>query len=144
MVYSSGVRGIQQDAKEKAGVEVITKVKSAGVTEAHNQLETSDLSDLTESYLKSAMPSRPTHSNSLPTPVGIFGRPQSTYSSQPIRSATQTPLTISPGPGTPVSVGEGQEDEKDNVKRAFDAFGPRVGGGGGGGSFARPRPAGKR
>ncbi|WVF72078.1 hypothetical protein IAT40_006890 [Kwoniella sp. CBS 6097] len=164
MIYSTSVRGMQQDAADQAGVEIITK------------LETSDPSDLTESHLKSSLPpSKPTHSSSLPTPSktafgapapslassnnnnanananafgGAFGRPRPI--TQPIRSATQIPLPAS-GPATPVGEsvgggGEGEGDSKENIRRAFDAFGPRVNspGGGGGGGFARPRPAGRR
>ncbi|ORY27213.1 hypothetical protein BCR39DRAFT_483792 [Naematelia encephala] len=145
MVYSSGVRSVQQDASDKADVEIATK------------LETSDISDLTESYLKSSLgPAKPSHSSSLPTQKttssslsqapafgGAFGRPRPSPSLQPVRSATQVPLPASTGPSTPVSATPGEdEDSKEGIRRAFDAFGPRVGGGGGG--FARPRPAGKR
>ncbi|WVR05143.1 hypothetical protein IAU60_002155 [Kwoniella sp. DSM 27419] len=153
MIYSTTVRGVQQDATEKAGVEIITK------------LETSDPSDLTESHLKSSLPAnKPVHSSSLPTPSkpafgapassanafgGAFGRPRPSPSLQPVRSASQIPLPES-GAATPVSAvaGNGEGDSKENIRRAFDAFGPRVnspgGGGGGGGGFARPRPAGRR
>lgn len=62
----------------------------------------------------------------------------------PVRSASQVPLPPS-GASTPAAEGgnEGEEDGKENIRRAFDAFGPRVNIGGGGG-FARPRPAGRR
>ncbi|OCF41449.1 hypothetical protein I317_04750 [Kwoniella heveanensis CBS 569] len=170
MIYSTSVRGMQQDAADQAGVEIIAK------------LETSDPSDLTESHLKSSLPpSKPTHSSSLPTPSkppifgapapsssntgsstsanasanafgGAFGRPRPM--TQPIRSATQIPLPAS-GSATPIGGepsssgngnGDGEGDSKENIRRAFDAFGPRVNtpGGGGGAGFARPRPAGRR
>lgn len=137
------------------------------------QLETSDISDLTESYLKSSIgPSKPTHSSSLPTPGrtttpfgssgggggglagaqptpfgGAFGRPRpmpvKTTSMNSNTSASQIPLPASEV-GTPTSPSGGEEgDSKESIRRAFDAFGPRVGGGGAGG-FARPRPAGRR
>ncbi|KAK4687479.1 twinfilin, partial [Tremellales sp. Uapishka_1] len=138
MVYSSSVRSVQQDASAKAGVEIAAK------------LETSDISDLTESHLKSSLPvAKPTHSSSLPTPSGMrFGQPRPTIqSSLPARSATSIPLPAS-GPATPVSgvSGEAEDDSKDSIRRAFDAFGPRVGGNGGASSagFSRPRPAGRR
>jgi len=63
----------------------------------------------------------------------------------PIRSATQVPLPPSEI-STPVSATpgeEGEDDSKESIRKAFDAFGPRVGAGGAGG-FARPRPAGRR
>ncbi|WWD16035.1 hypothetical protein CI109_100460 [Kwoniella shandongensis] len=151
MIYSTTVRGMQQDAIDKAGVEIMSK------------LETSDPADLTESYLKSSLPpSRPTHSSSLPTPStsgissaygssatatgAMFGRPRPQPSTLPIRSATQVPLPASTGPSTPVGgPGEGEEDSKETIRRAFDAFGPRVNASGAsGGGFARPRPAGRR
>lgn len=171
MVYSSGVRGMQQDAADKSGVEISAKVRgmiySLGVWLTH-QLETSDLSDLTESHLRSSLPpSRPTHSSSLPTPTtntsstppfssgipqggqptpfgGAFGRPRPMPAKVPVRSATQVPLPPSEAT-TPVSAtpGEDEGDSKENIRKAFDAFGPRVNAGGGGG-FARPRPAGRR
>jgi twinfilin-like protein len=112
------------------------------------------LSDLTESYLKSSLqPSKPVHTSSLPTPAraafasstaaptfgGAFGRPRPSPSPKPTLSASQVPLPPSE-PATPV--GGDEEDSKDSIKKAFDAFGPRVGGGGG--SFARPKPAGRR
>jgi twinfilin-like protein len=131
------------------------------------QLETSDIPDLTESYLKSALPSsKPAHSSSLsnngggprfgapsittssapaPTFGGAFGRPRPSPSPKTtLSSASQIPLPASE-PGTPArsdSQNADDGDSKDSIKRAFDAFGPRVGGGGGG--FARPRPVGKR
>ncbi|WVQ98815.1 hypothetical protein IAU59_005946 [Kwoniella sp. CBS 9459] len=169
MIYSTSVRGMQQDAADQAGVEIVSK------------LETSDPSDLTESHLKSSLPpSKPSHSSSLPTPSkpvfgapapsssnggaansnfnanafgGAFGRPRPI--TQPIRSATQIPLPAS-GPATPVGESSGagagggaagaeEGDSKENIRRAFDAFGPRVNSpGGGSGGFARPRPAGRR
>lgn len=136
MVYSSGVRGIQQDAIDKAGIEIAAK------------LETSDISDLTESHLKSSIPaSKPNHSSSLPAPSGLggFGRPHPTIGTGPIRSATQTPLPAS-GPNTPITPAQdGEEDSKDSIRKAFDAFGPRVNAGSGAsGGFARPKPAGRR
>ncbi|RSH94016.1 Twinfilin-1 [Saitozyma podzolica] len=155
MVYSSSVRSVQQDAKDKAGVEIVGKI------------ETSDISDLTESHLKSSLPpSRPTHSSSLPTPTSgsfnsgpvnrgvfgapafsnpaAFGRPRPTPTARPVVSASQIPLPASTGPSTPVSATPSDEgDSKENIRKAFDAFGPRVNSGGGGG-FARPRPAGRR
>ncbi|ORX39984.1 hypothetical protein BD324DRAFT_247631 [Kockovaella imperatae] len=143
MVYSSGVRGMQQDAADKAGIEISGKI------------ETSDLSDLTESYLKENLaPSKPTHSSSLPTPKktamagatptpfgGAFGRPRPpTVKTGSASSASQIPL-----PSSEVSTPAGDsEDGGDNIRKAFDAFGPRVGAGGGGGGFARPKPAGRR
>jgi twinfilin-like protein len=156
MVYSSGVKGIQQDAKDKAGVEIAAKVcrwYHMSRTPVANpvQLETSDISDLTESHLKSSLPSKPIHASSLPTFSGgmtpAFGRPHPTIgtTNMPGRSASTTPLPAS-GPSTPATpssatAGEG-EDGKESIRKAFDAFGPRVGGGGGG--FARPKPAGRR
>ncbi|WVQ78383.1 hypothetical protein IAT38_000469 [Cryptococcus sp. DSM 104549] len=143
MIYSTTVRSVRQDAADKAGVDIVSKI------------ETSDPEDLTESHLKSSLPSKPTHSSSLPTPTTasgpgpMFGRPRPTPTVLPVRSASQIPLPPS-GPATPAegassapTGGEGEEDSKENIRRAFDAFGPRVGGGGGGG-FARPRPAGRR
>ncbi|ADV19486.1 Protein tyrosine kinase, putative [Cryptococcus gattii WM276] len=142
MIYSTTVRGVQQDASDKAGVEIAAK------------LETSDPSELTESHLKSSLPSyKPTHSSSLPIPASstlggrsfgtpaMFGQPRPPM---PVRSASQVPLPPS-GASTPAAEGgnEGEEDGKENIRRAFEAFGPRVNNGGGGG-FARPRPAGRR
>ncbi|OXB38958.1 hypothetical protein LQV05_004060 [Cryptococcus neoformans] len=142
MIYSTTVRGVQQDAMDKAGVEIAAK------------LETSDPSELTESHLKSSMPFyKPTHSSSLPTPTSttlggrsfgtptMFGQPRP---SMPVRSATQVPLPPS-GASTPATEAgrEGEEDGKDSIRNAFNAFGPRINNGGGGG-FARPRPAGRR
>ncbi|KAK8869701.1 hypothetical protein IAR55_000269 [Kwoniella newhampshirensis] len=145
MIYSTTVRGMQQDAKDKAGVEIVSK------------LETSDSADLTESYLKTSLPpAKPSHSSSLPTPSrlggfggpapeAMFGRPRPQPSSLPLRAATQIPLPASTGPSTPVGGAEGEEDSKDSIKRAFDAFGPRVNStASSGGGFARPRPAGRR
>ncbi|WWC89937.1 uncharacterized protein L201_004866 [Kwoniella dendrophila CBS 6074] len=168
MIYSTSVRGVQQDAMDKAGVVIAGKI------------ETSDPLDLTESHFKSTLPpSKPTHSSSLPTPGssagtstggisrpfgngsststsqaapfgapigGAFGRPKPT--NLPIRSASTIPLPAS-GPTTPSSATEATKegedgDSKDNIRRAFDAFGPRVNSPGGGGGFARPRPAGRR
>ncbi|KAL7424123.1 Twinfilin-1 [Cryptotrichosporon argae] len=154
MVYSTTVRSIQQDARDKAGVEIAAKI------------ETSDLSDLTDAQLKAALPLRPTHAASLPTPSsaassasparfgapapsfsptpafgGAFGRPMP--AKLPVRSATQIPLPAS-GPATPVGgAADEDDDSKERIKSAFDAFGPRVGAGASGG-FARPRPAGRR
>ncbi|WRT67231.1 uncharacterized protein IL334_004197 [Kwoniella shivajii] len=155
MIYSTSVRSIQQDAIDKAGVEIVGK------------LETSDPNDLTESHLKSSLPpTKPTHSTSLPThsasntgtstpfgnntsssaapfgaPIGgAFGRPRPV--NLPVKSATQIPLPAS-GAATPSNEEDG--DGKDGIRKAFDAFGPRVNSpGGGGGGFARPRPAGRR
>ncbi|KAI9638053.1 uncharacterized protein MKK02DRAFT_42435 [Dioszegia hungarica] len=167
MVYSTSVRGVQQDAADKAGVEVVGK------------LETSDVTDLTESQLRSALPStsKPHHSNSLPTPSsststsssstgfgstanksafgapapafgGAFGRPRPVQpkkqdSLSSVSTASGVPLPSS-GPTTPAVGNEEDGDGKEGIRRAFDAFGPRVGGAGGGGGFARPKPAGRR
>nr|XP_019002060.1 uncharacterized protein I203_05196 [Kwoniella mangroviensis CBS 8507]OCF65521.1 hypothetical protein I203_05196 [Kwoniella mangroviensis CBS 8507] len=158
MIYSTSVRSVQQDASDKAGVEIVGKI------------ETSDPTDLTESYLKQSIPSsssssvsKPIHSSSLPTPTttssrtfgnptssaapfgapigGAFGRPRPL--NVPARSASSIPLSAS-GSSTPLDNDE-EGDSKDNIRRAFDAFGPRVNSpGGGGGGFARPRPAGRR
>jgi len=128
------------------------------------KLETSDISDLTESYLQSSLaPSKPTHSSSLPTSTsntapfgsnvpagaqptpfgGAFGRPRPTPTKLPVRSATQIPLPASEATTPTSGPGDDDGDSKENIRKAFDAFGPRVGGGGAGG-FARPRPAGRR
>lgn len=71
----------------------------------------------------------------------MFGQPRP---SLPVRSATQVPLPPS-GASTPATEGgkEGEEDGKDSIRKAFDAFGPRINNANGGG-FARPRPAGRR
>ncbi|WWC61015.1 uncharacterized protein I303_103593 [Kwoniella dejecticola CBS 10117] len=158
MIYSTSTRSVRQDAMDKADVDIVGK------------LETSDPNDLNDTQLKSALPpTKPTHSSSLPTPSSTsartFGNATSTSSSTaqaapfgapiggafgrprplnvPARSATQIPLPAS-GPITPVE-GADEGDSKDNIRRAFDAFGPRVNSpGGGGGGFARPRPAGRR
>ncbi|WWC69360.1 uncharacterized protein I206_103299 [Kwoniella pini CBS 10737] len=156
MIYSTSTRSVRQDAMDKANVDIVGK------------LETSDPHDLTDAQLRSALPpTRPTHSSSLPTPTstssignsarpfgnpssaqaapfgapigGAFGRPRPL--NVPSRSATQIPLPAS-GPITPVEGAE-EGDSKDNIRRAFDAFGPRVNSPGGGG-FARPKPAGRR
>ncbi|TYJ56629.1 hypothetical protein B9479_002721 [Cryptococcus floricola] len=164
MVYSTSVRSVRQDAIGKANVDIVSK------------LETSDPSELTESYLKSSLPSnKPTHSSSLPNPAtassnttsapfggparaggnsghafgapappGMFGQPRPIRPTGPIRSATtasQIPLPSS-NPSTP-TVESQDEESQESIRKAFDAFGPRVGAGGGGG-FARPRPAGRR
>ena len=113
-------------------------------TKLISQFETSDIPDLTESFLKSSLPlSKPTHSSSLPPQSGAFGRPRPTPNLMPVRSATQIPLPASPGVTPPVSVTPENNEGDDTIKRAFNAFGPRVNAGAGGG-FARPRPAGKR
>lgn len=199
MIYSTSTRGVQQDAIN-LGVEIVGKVKLSSPPYPSSesrwerklmvQQETSDPSELTETQLRSSLPSSsftpstqaglPKHASSLPTPSsanissspsfgapkpafgapapafgGAFGRPRpvvkkvESYSSA--TSASQIPLPASAGPGTPISPSasastakEGEEDDsKERIKSAFDAFGPRVGAGGGGG-FARPRPAGRR
>nr|ODN87965.1 hypothetical protein L203_03169 [Cryptococcus depauperatus CBS 7841] len=116
------------------------------------RLETSDPSELTASHLESSLPSsKSTRSTSLPTSTSstfskplfgaptMFGQPRPV----PVRSATQVPLPPSE-PSTPsVEDHKVEGNSKENIRKAFDAFGPRVGAGGGGG-FARPRPAGRR
>ncbi|WVO13962.1 hypothetical protein L204_101587 [Cryptococcus depauperatus] len=140
MIYSTNVRGVQQDAADRAGLEITAK------------LETSDPSELTASHLESSLSSsKSTRSTSLPTSTSstfskplfgaptMFGQPRPV----PVRSATQVPLPPSE-PSTPsVEDHKVEGNSKENIRKAFDAFGPRVGAGGGGG-FARPRPAGRR
>jgi hypothetical protein len=163
MVYSTTVRGIQQDAVDKAGIEIVGK------------METSDKSDLAEHHIREEIPTKPRSSASLPIPAtsrvfgapapgskapvfgapaparGVplpsggapvfgapapagFGRPRPVHSSS-TSSAVESPASAS----TPV---DDDADNKDRIRNAFDAFGPRVTNTGGG--FARPRPAGRR
>lgn len=172
MVYSTTVRGIQQDAMDKVGIEVVGK------------LETSDKTDLTESAIREVVPNKPKSSSSLPpggaprmfgapAPPGRFGSPASGTppAASPSRMSSSNPTSPpvfgapatfgAPRPirtGSSLSTGSGgsaaaspatgnnDDDESDSsarIQSAFNAFGPRVGGGGGG-SFARPRPAGRR
>ncbi|RXK38585.1 hypothetical protein M231_04091 [Tremella mesenterica] len=135
MVYSSSVRGVQQEATDKAGVEIVAK------------LETSDTTDITESYLSFSLSSKPSHSSSLPNPAMAgfpFGRPRP-MPAQPARSASQTPLPSS-GPVTPVTSVAGEEDDgQGEVRKAFDSFGPRVNAASSmGPGFGRPWPVGKK
>lgn len=181
MVYSTSVRGVQQDAADKAGVDIVGKVSHTQAlhyqlrtTIDTCQLETSDIPELTESHLRSALPAnKPKHASSLPTPSssasggssfpkantsafgapapafgGAFGRPRPIVpkkenSVSSINTASQVPLPNS-APSTPADSAVDEGDGKEGIRRAFDAFGPRVGGGGGGGGFARPKPAGRR
>lgn len=169
MVYSTTVRGIQQDAMDKAGCEIIGK------------LETSDKSDLAGPHIREAVPSRPKHASSLPTPAarifGVpapagasFGAPAPSSAAPPAARSFATPgtapvfgapapagfgrpkpvqrsqtATPDSAPATPVSASAGgndTDDSQERIRSAFDAFGPRVNAGGGG--FSRPRPAGRR
>ncbi|EIW69377.1 hypothetical protein TREMEDRAFT_38993 [Tremella mesenterica DSM 1558] len=135
MVYSSSVRGVQQEAIDKAGVQIVAK------------LETSDTTDITESYLSSSLNSKPSHSSSLPNPAMAgfpFGRPRP-MPAQPARSASQIPLPSS-GPVTPVTSVAGEEDDgQGGVRKAFDSFGPRVNAASSmGPGFGRPWPVGKK
>lgn len=169
MVYSTTVRGIQQDAIDKVQMPIAGK------------LETSDKTDLNEGALREALgssssspsafssfPRAPKHSNSLPTPgAGAFGqpRPAGRFGSATSASGSPTTPTSPPVFGAPAGPGFGRpmpgrttstvsadavsqstpaddEDSKDRIANAFNAFGPRVGGSSGG--FARPKPAGRR
>ncbi|KLT41749.1 hypothetical protein CC85DRAFT_286152 [Cutaneotrichosporon oleaginosum] len=171
MVYSTTVRGIQQDAMDKAGVEVVGK------------LETSDKIDLSESSIREAVPAKKSASLNTaaprmfgaPAPAGRFGSPApgssgsapgsnprspvSNPASPPVFGAPATfgqPRPIrtgsamsqgsgytSPAAASPAAQDEGDEsDSSARIQSAFNAFGPRVGGGGGG--FARPRGPGRR
>ncbi|KAL1405528.1 Twinfilin-1 [Vanrija albida] len=102
MIYSTSVRGVQQDAIDKAGVEI------------HGKIETSDRNDVNESHLRDALPAKPKHASSLPNPgkPAVFGAPAPSGfgvaaapppSSNPTRSFA-TPATR-PVFGAPAPVG---------------------------------------
>lgn len=162
MVYSTTVRGIQQDALDKVGMEVVGKI------------ETSDKSDVAESAIRDAVPNK-SKSSSLPSmgaprmfgapaPAGRFGSPApaaAPAARSPASNPTSPPIFGAPRPirtGSSLSTGSGgassaaaspatgdHDDDSDSsarIQSAFNAFGPRVGGGGGG--FARPRGPGRR
>ncbi|BEI91317.1 uncharacterized protein CcaverHIS019_0401370 [Cutaneotrichosporon cavernicola] len=169
MVYSTTVRGIQQDAQDKVGMEVVGK------------LETSDKSDLTDSSIRDAVPAKKSASlntgaprmfgapapagrfgapapanagfnrpSSVPKPSSpaVFGAPATFGQPRPIRTSSQmsqgsgnaSPAAASPAPNDD----EDESDSSARIQNAFNAFGPRVGGGGNGGGFARPRGPGRR
>jgi len=167
MVYSTTVRGIQQDAVDKAGVEIVAK------------METSDKSDLSEKHVRDEIPSRPKHSTSLPTPASgprVFGAPAPGSKAPAFGAPAPAPargfaLPSGPAPvfGAPAPAGFGRPrpprvqsdqtatishsaaaaaaeddegDSKERIRNAFDAFGPRVSNSSGG--FARPKPVGRR
>jgi hypothetical protein len=173
MVYSTTVRGIQQDAMDKAGVEVVGK------------LETSDKSDLTDSAIRDAVPAKKSASLNTgaprmfgaPAPAGRFGSPApgSSYGSNP-PSNPRSPISNPGSPpvfgapaafgaprpirtGSAMSQGSGytspaaaspaagndEGDESDSSARIQSAF--NAFGprvGGGGGGFQRPRGPGRR
>lgn len=170
MVYSTTVRGIQQDALDKVGIEIVGK------------METSDKLDLTESAIRSEVPNKPRQSSSLPpmgqprmfgapAPAGrfgspapaaapartlasnpssppVFGAPATFGAPRPIRTGSQ--LSTGSGSASPAAQSPaGQYDDDDEsdssarIQSAFNAFGPRVGGGASSG-FARPRGPGRR
>lgn len=157
MVYSTTVRGMQQDAQDKAGIALAGK------------LEASDRSDVSAKELKEALPgsgpsgsttgtSTPAKSHSagpafpMPrtrvhgfgapkpgSPAPIFGAPAPAgFGRAPQRSQTLDPSETS---AASERKADDEDDSKERIKNAFDAFGPRVGAGGG---FARPRGPGRR
>ncbi|TXT07113.1 hypothetical protein VHUM_03283 [Vanrija humicola] len=102
MIYSTSVRGVQQDAIDKAGIEI------------HGKIETSDKNDVNETHLREALPAKPKHASSLPNPgrPAVFGAPAPSGfgvasapppSSNPTRSFA-TPATR-PVFGAPAPVG---------------------------------------
>lgn len=157
MVYSTTVRGIQQDVSDKVGISPAGK------------LEASDRSDVSAKELKDALPALggtsssntggPVKSHSAsgafpmprtrvhgfggpktPGPAPVFGAPAPAgFGRAPQRSQTLDPSEASAA--TERKAGDDEDDSKERIKNAFDAFGPRVGSGGG---FARPRGPGRR
>lgn len=157
MVYSTTVRGMQQDAQDKAGISLAGK------------LEASDRSDVSAKELRDAMGSSPSsaagtggntpakshsagpafpmprtrvHGFGAPkpgSPAPIFGAPAPAgFGRAPQRSQTLDPSETS---AASERQADDEDDSKERIKSAFDAFGPRVGAGGG---FARPRGPGRR
>lgn len=157
MVYSTTVRGMQQDAQDKAGIALAGK------------LEASDRADVSAKELKDALPSgggasaggagsAPAKSHSagpafpMPrtrvhgfgapkpgSPAPVFGAPAPAgFGRAPQRSHTLDPSESS---AASERKADDDDDSKERIKNAFDAFGPRVGSGGG---FARPRGPGRR
>lgn len=155
MVYSTTVRGMQQDAQDKAGIALAGK------------LEASDRSDVSAKELKDSiasstaastgantpakshsagpafpMPRTRVHGFGAPkpgSPAPIFGAPAPAgFGRAPQRSHTLDPNEDS---AASERKADDDDDSKERIRNAFDAFGPRVGSGGG---FARPRGPGRR
>lgn len=149
MLYSSSLRGLIRDAVDIVQLTVDQK------------LETSDVDDITESYLKAELFPSSSRSGAasgfrMPTKSASTDNSKSPSLRQPIRAATAISQSRSADASPLVSPSSASqlpspgEPERSNSggglpESAFSMFGPRVQvGSPGGGGFARPRPAGRR
>ena len=134
---------------------------SADLCDTNKQLETSDVMDITEAYLKSELFHASGNAGSQKMPIKAASTDavtskQPTATRLPIRAATAISQARSDSSGNdPIdataaqlpspTASEAGNNGKGLPDSAFSMFGPRVQvGSPGGGGFARPRPAGRR